>query len=115
MKIQQKIGYGEGSYYEYRGYKCYLDPRAEVFLKSNNKKEDILLEYYLLQHGIISYQDFIDKYNFDYILVSDNDVIYYQIIKDNTYEKVYEGTSIEDDNLLKKYKLNYRLYKKKEA
>ena len=108
-------GYGEGSYYEYRGYKCYLDPRAEVFLKSNNKKEDILLEYYLLQHGIISYQDFIDKYNFDYILVSDKDVIYYQIIKDNAYEKVYEGTSIEDYNLIKKYKLNYRLYKKKEA
>lgn len=108
-------GYGEGSYYEYRGYKCYLDPRAEVFLKSNNKKEDILFEYYLLQNGIISYQDFIDKYNFDYILVSDKDVIYYQIIKDNTYEKVYEGTSIEDDNLLKKYKLNYRLYKKKET
>ena len=112
--IKLYTDYNQGSYYEYREYKCYLDPRAEVFLKFNNKKEDILLEYYLLQHGIISYQDFIDKYNFDYILVSDNDVIYYQIIKDNTYEKVYEGNSIEEYNLIKKDTINYRLYKKKE-
>ena len=32
-------GYNDGGYVEFRGYKSYLDPRAEVLLKNNNGKE----------------------------------------------------------------------------
>ncbi len=85
--------FGNGSYFEYRGFNCYIDPRAEVFLKSNNKKEDILDEYFDMQHGVISIKDFLDKYNFDYLLLQiDNDAIY-TYIKDNNdinYNKVYD-------------------------
>lgn len=81
--------YDDGSYLEYRGYKCYLDPRAEVFLKSINKKEDILLEYYKLQSGIINYKEFLNKYNFDYLLLED-DILETYIEEEKNYQKVYE-------------------------
>ena len=42
--------YNNGSYAEYRGLKPYIDTRAEVFLKSNNHKEDIMMEYYFIQN-----------------------------------------------------------------
>ncbi len=34
-----------GSYFGFYGYKVYIDTRAEVYLKSNNHKEDIFHEY----------------------------------------------------------------------
>ena len=61
--------YMDGSYAEYRGYNCYLDPRGEIFLKSNNKKEDIYEEYNNVSIFKINYKDFIDKYKFDYMLI----------------------------------------------
>lgn len=102
-------GYNDGGYLEYRGYKCYLDPRAEVFLKSNNKKEDILKEYYKLQTGKLNYKDFLSKYNFDYLIVSEEDILYYYI--DNTqYEIVYEEEITH--HIYGNKEVNYRIYKK---
>ena len=95
-------GYDEGSYIEYLGYKCYLDPRAEVFLKANNHKEDILQEWYYLQKRKLDYQDFLEKYNFDYLIVSTNDILYYELETTN-YELVFEKVT--------KTK-SYRVYKK---
>ena len=84
-------GYNEGSYLEYRGYKCYLDPRAEVFVKSLNQKEDILLEYYNLQKRHLNYQKFLDKYNFQYLLLNkNNDVLSIYLENDPNYQKIYE-------------------------
>lgn len=99
-------GYNDGAYLEYRGYKCYLDPRAEVFLKSNNKKEDIFKEYYLLQEGKINYKNFLDKYNFDYLIVNDRDTLFYYI-NPAEYEIVYTETTKSQ-----KETLYYRIYKK---
>lgn len=61
--------YYSGSYAEYRGYYCYLDPRGEIFLKANNKKEDIYEEFENVTNNKIYYKDFIDKYKFDYMIV----------------------------------------------
>ena len=93
-------GYNAGAYIEYQGFKCYIDPRAEIFLKSINKKEDILLEYYDFQMGKIKVKDFIDKYKFDYIIVDDSSNIlniyineieeYVQIYNKNDKLKLYK-------------------------
>ncbi|MBQ1877494.1 MAG: hypothetical protein II161_01645 [Erysipelotrichaceae bacterium] len=57
-----------GSYAEWRGYRCYADPRAEVFLKSINGKEDILAEVWDSMHMGITVKEMQDKYHFDYWL-----------------------------------------------
>ena len=102
-KEETKIfnGFMEGSYLEYRGYYCYIDPRAEIFLKSNNHKEDIYKEYNDLRSLKIDYQEFIDKYQFDYMLINKDDFLYYIMNKIDLhgYKKVL---SDEDYMLLEK-------------
>ena len=83
--------YHTGSYVEFDGYKPYIDTRAEVFLKKNNKKRDVLDEYYKLLTGDLDMNKFIDNYKFDYIIVNRYEK-FYEFIKNNEdYELVYEG------------------------
>lgn len=91
-----------GSYAEYRGYYCYIDPRAEIFLKSNNHKEDILEEYFNLKNLEINYKDFLNKYKFDYLIIQkDEDYLHKLLLFDScNYEIIYEN----ENYLL--YKLN---------
>lgn len=105
---QSKIytSYDDGNYLEYRGYKCYIDTRAEIFVKSINKKEDIMLEYYSLQNGLLNYRDFLEKYNFDYLLINDQIEIMSTYIDDESnYKLIYE--------IYDKYEeTNYKLYER---
>ena len=59
-----------GGYYSYNGYKTYIDTRAELFLKVNNHKADIFHEYYLLLNEKLDYEEFLNKYNFKYLVIS---------------------------------------------
>ena len=78
--------FDDGGYAEFRGYKPYIDPRAEVFLKINNHKEDLFSENYDLMHGKIDYKEFIEKYHFDYMLVNyDNSISNYLSNEPNDY------------------------------
>lgn len=93
-------GYDAGAYIEYQGFKCYIDPRAEVFLKSNNKKENIFIEYYEFQNGKINIKDFINKYKFDYIIIDNYESILHTYIDElDEYTQIYNK-----NNELKLYK-----------
>ena len=82
-KVRLYIGYNDGGYMEYRGIKSYIDPRAEVFLKKNNKKEDIFIELYNLDNDdIFNFEEFLNKYNFNYLLV-DNGEKFDKYLKNN--------------------------------
>ena len=90
-EIKLFADYASGSYAEYQGYYCYLDPRGEIFLKSNNKKEDIYQEYDDVMNNKINYKDFIDKYMFDYMIVDNNESLGYLMKNDSyKYEKIKE-------------------------
>ncbi len=41
-----------------------MDGRVEVFVKANNKKYDVMNEYYKLTRGKIKPNKFLEKYNF---------------------------------------------------
>lgn len=83
-------GYNDGGYVEFRGYKPYLDPRGEVFVKKNNKKEDILQEWVDFKDKKITVDNFLDKYEFDYLLVRGNDPLYE--LNDENYKLIYDNT-----------------------
>ncbi len=83
--------FDNGPYAEYRGIKCYIDTRAEIFYKSNNKKADIFKEYYMLHMGQLDYQKFIDKYKFTHLLINKDEWLYQQIIDDDNYKLIYES------------------------
>ena len=69
-------GFDYGGFVEYRGYKPYIDPRMEVFVKANNGKEDIFKEWYDLSNGDIKKRDFLDKYDFDFLITLESEKLY---------------------------------------
>lgn len=83
-------GYNDGGYVEFRGYKSYLDPRGEVFLKSNNKKFDVLFEEEQVYKEEITIQEFLDKYNFTHLLIQPNHFLYQITNSSHNYFIVYE-------------------------
>ena len=89
--IKLFVGYNEGGYMEYRGIKSYVDPRAEVFLKKNNGKEDIMKELVSMEKDDFNYEQFIKKYNFTHFVVYPNDNFdKYLQNKTECYELLYE-------------------------
>ena len=100
-KMKLYVSFEDGSYAEWRGYNCYIDPRAEIFLKSNNGKADIFEEYINMQKLKIDYEVFIKKYDFDYLLLNKKEDRLYYLFKINPLNY---GEVFSDDN--------YSLYKK---
>lgn len=99
--IKLFTNYIDGSYAEYRGYNCYLDPRGEVFLKVNSGKEDIYEEFNKVSKFEINYKEFVDKYQFDYMLINNESSLGY-LMKYDSYKYI---KIMEDDNHTL-YKLN---------
>lgn len=84
--------FNNGGYAEFRGYKPYIDPRAELFLKVNNKKADYMEEFYKLQHGQVEPNEFVHKYDFKVMIIDSFDIMalfdseeYAVVYSDNTY------------------------------
>lgn len=82
--------FNDGAYAEFKGFKCYIDPRAEVFIKDVNKKADIMDEYAELNANKITYQEIQDKYDFDYWLADKGDGYALYMQYDSAYENIYE-------------------------
>ena len=101
--------YSQGGYLEYRGYKPYIDPRMEVFIKANNGKEDIFKEMYALDRRKMDVDEFLDKYDFDYIVVVEYEEALYNHDKKG-YELIYE--IVDDKDKENNIKSGVRIYKK---
>lgn len=84
--------FNDGGYVEFYGYKPYIDPRAELYLKANNKKFDYFKEYYDLQHNLLDIEDFVDKYSFDFMLVSYSDAIRQTMQNNAKYFVIYDDS-----------------------
>lgn len=101
-EITLYVGYNNGGYTEFMGIRSYIDPRAEVFLKENNGKNDIFGEYYDLLSGYIEFDDFVEKYNFSHLLVSESEIFYDDVENFENYSLFYEGEISKDER--------YRIY-----
>ncbi len=82
-------GYDDGGYAEFMGFKPYIDPRAEVFVKKNNGVDDIMREYYRLQDGETYYKYLLDKYDFTHLLVGKYDILNTYLPYDGDYRMIY--------------------------
>ena len=95
--------FNNGGFVEFYGFKPYIDPRAEVYLKVNNKKADIFEENYLIQHGSGDIDEFMKKYDFTFMLIEYNDFLFNQMENYEDYLVIYDNTE-----------KGYRLYAKSE-
>lgn len=87
--------FNDGAYAEFMGFKAYIDPRAEVFIKDINKKKDVLSEYAEFIGNTISYQEMQERYDFDYWIADKGNGYTIYMEQDPDYENVYE-----DDNCI---------------
>lgn len=97
LKIYNSFNYG--SYLEFQGIPAFLDSRSEIFCKEFNDTE-ILQDWLDTSRGYKNYNDTFEKYNIDYAIVENGEIINTYLSRDAKYEKIYE-----DDT--------YSLYSKK--
>ena len=99
------IDFTEGGYSEFKGIKSYIDPRAEVFHDKLNKKENIIKEYLALYHNSLSYEYFLDKYEFTHLIVFHSKDFSEYLMNNDNYKNEY--TTYMDMNKQVPY---YELY-----
>ena len=89
-QVKVYTSFNDGAYLEFYGFKCYLDARMEIMLKSINQQNDIFNEYGKMRyHG--NYKDVFDKYDFNYFLIEKNIKDYEYIKYDSKYELKHEN------------------------
>lgn len=90
-KIILWTGFNSGGYAEFRGVKCYMDARPEIFARSNNHRADIIQEYLALVSGRLDYEEFFARYDFTHIFVTEEDMLVYQLLsRDKNYRQIFE-------------------------
>jgi hypothetical protein len=84
--------YEDGGYLEWRGYKPYIDARGDVFIKGNNKKFELMDEYYKAIKNDEFTLELMEKYQFDYLVLQVDSRMnkYIQKNKYKYYEKVVD-------------------------
>ena len=113
-EVRLYCGYGECTYAEYRGVKSYIDSRAEVFIKENNQQVDILDEMFYLQNHALDYHEFLEKYQFTHLLVTEDDYLYQLLLHDSDYEVFFSGVESKTTHSLQEKNLrHYIIFKKR--
>lgn len=82
--------FNNGGYLEFNNYKTFIDPKAEVFLMSNNGKKDILQEYVDIQNNDININNFLEEYDFTHLFVTKDDEMYSIITKEKDINYILE-------------------------
>ena len=88
--------FNDGQYLEFKGYHPYIDGRAELYLAINNNEFNYIDEYYSIVTASQYYRTFIDKYEFNYLIVNRNanKYLYVSLINDEDFEHVYESGDV---------------------
>ena len=84
-----------GSFFEFFGYKPYIDMRLELFSKAKNKKKNIIWEYLAVRDGKYYFPDFVDKYKFDYIITNEGELEYTYMRDVKGYKKINEKDKLK--------------------
>lgn len=98
-------GFNTGAYPEFRGIRCYVDARPEVFLPSNSRQpHNIIKEYFDVTDGEIYYKDFFRQYHFTHVLTVDADrIIHAMLPYDKDFRLIYEQKDEEGNVVCRLY------------
>ena len=84
-------GFTAGGLVELAGFRCYMDPRAEVFLPTFNGKEDVFHAYYLLYRGLETPRAFLAGEPFDVLVTERTEPLYQALAEDADYELLWDS------------------------
>ncbi len=95
-EITLYTGFNYGQYMEFKGFHPFIDGRAELFLEKNNGENDYLKEFVDLKSAKLYYKDFLGKYNFNYIIVTQKEAVLSSALEhDGDYEKLYDSVGVD--------------------
>ena len=83
--------YQTGTYAEFRGFRPYIDARAEVFTKRLDHEKDYLHEYRQMFVGLLEYREFLARYDFPYLIVEESEPLYHHLPYEKDYELLYDS------------------------
>ena len=87
LKIYNSFNYG--SYLELSGIPAFVNSRSEIFTEEFNNVT-ILKDWLETSRGNVNYNDTFAKYEIDYAIVEDKEIINTYISADENYEKVFD-------------------------
>lgn len=87
LRIYNSFNYG--SYLELSGIPAFVDSRSEIFTEEFNNVT-ILKDWLETSRGNVNYNDTFAKYEIDYAIVEDKEIINTYISVDKNYEKVFD-------------------------
>ena len=87
LRIYNSFNYG--SYLELSGIPAFVDSRSEIFTEEFNNVT-ILKDWLETSRGNVNYNDTFAKYEIDYAIVEDKEIINKYISADENYEKVFD-------------------------
>ena len=98
QNVKLFTGFNTGSYAEFRGYKVYLDGRAEIYGKNITGTKDYMIQYLKLCNGQLDINEFLEEYEFTHLIVSfeerlDTYLYYnddYKLVIDTDEYRLYE-------------------------
>ena len=90
--------FNSGNYFTFSGFKVYYDARPDIYGPGIAGDKEINTEMAQVISGDIDYDEFIDKYGFNWFAVNTVDSIDIYLQYNDKYEKVY------DDDFLRIYK-----------
>ncbi len=98
--------YNNGGYLEFRGYKPYIDPRAEIFVAANNGGKDIFAEYLESGKNFEKAGLLVSKYGFEYLFVYRSSMVSVWLRSaDRGYEKLYETSDEIEGRIIEVWRL----------
>ena len=82
--------FNTGGYFEFNGYKCFVDARPELFFKKLNKKQEVFDDYLKLNStaDVKKIEKLLDKYQFEYICTNKDYTLDFYLKTSNKYKLV---------------------------
>ena len=95
-KIVLYTDFNDGAFFEWYGYKVYLDARPELFAKKINGQKDVMQESLDLMDGKLDCDKFIDDYGFTHVIVigGESNPLYSCLTAREDFELVVSGEGI---------------------
>lgn len=94
--------FNTGAYFEFNGFKTYIDARPELYQKVINGKADIYTEYLDMLKQNTDTEEFLNKYKFTHLVVQRPCILDEYLYYNSNYTMI-----LEDDNC-RLYERNYR-------
>lgn len=84
-------GFNNGGYFEFNGYKVFMDPRPELYYESFNQKESVFEDWLAARKQYTKpeeFKSFLEKYDFGYLCVELDSTLNLYLQTDSDYQPV---------------------------